>query len=169
MSLTLPRVSDGNPFPESAYNEQAAAVEDHEDRLTALEALAGATNSVQNMDNATPTSYTDLANIGPRVTVFLKAGQQALVILSCEAFATTAGARLYMSYAVSGQETVAADDDNAAKKRAATVNDDSTATKITLFTASSSDGNRVFTCKYRIDVGGTGTSWQRRRIVVIPL
>jgi hypothetical protein len=107
------------------------------------------------------TSYTDLATVGPSVTV--TTGPWALVSIYNANLHSTGGASALMSYAVSGATTIAASD-NMSIGTATTVGSRAGATfLITTLTP----GSNTFTCKYRVG-SGTGT-FVDRRIAVFPL
>ena len=117
--------------------------------------------SVLTSQSTTSGTYTDLATAGPAVTV--TTGTKAMVIIG----AYTGGNDTYdsyMSYAVSGATTVAANNNWAMSLLDANKQSQSYATIQTGLTA----GSNTFTAKYRAD-GGASLSWSNRYILVIDL
>lgn len=96
------------------------------------------------------TTYVDLATVGPVVgPLYMTAGQRALVTTSARQNAS-ASTSSFMSYAVSGTETVAAPNTGISiheQEQLASAGD-GTATRQSTFIASGADGNRTWTCKY---------------------
>ncbi len=118
---------------------------------------------VATSETSTSLTYVDLATVGPAVTLYMTAGQNALVTIKARQSIGIAGAfSAHMSYAISGTETVAASDNN--DNETVTVAD-ITAQASSIFTASGVDGNRTFTAKHRVTGASTGT-WRNRRIIV---
>lgn len=166
MSLTLPRVADNSPFPVAAYNEQADAVEGHDDRIAALELHQPIQVDISASEGRNVATYGDLATVGPSITLTLTAGQKVTVFMKCEAFnATATGMRLFMGFAVSGATTLAPDDETSAKKRVTSVNDDTPTSMQTTFVAIGT-GSHTFTAKYRADT--SSGNWQKRRMILTP-
>ena len=126
-----------------------------------------ATATVATSQGTTSATYTDLATVGPEVTV--TTGTKALVIVSGEMYDTTANGSPYMAFAVSGATTVAAADLYALTVGpvAATVPDAIGASRATLLTGLTA-GSNVFTSKYRRANAGTGT-FANRTISVIDM
>jgi hypothetical protein len=112
-------------------------------------------------ESTSSTSYTDLATVGPTVTV--STGTSALVFW-CATANNTTGFPL-VGYAVSGASTVSASDTQAANCVSAS-SATSTISKFNLQTGLTA-GTNVFTLQYKA-TSGTST-FQRRRIIVIPL
>lgn len=109
------------------------------------------------------TSFTDLATVGPAVTVVT--GTQAIVIISAELYNTDDGGGARVGVAVSGATTIAASNDRSLYS----VNGASRsiqASHVSLVTGLTA-GSNTFTLKYLVD-SGTG-NFLRRRITVIPL
>ncbi len=125
-----------------------------------LHGIAGAV--VRTTQTTTSTSYTNLAIVGPSVTV--STGTRALVFLTAQVGNPTVAYSI-MSYAISGPTTVTASD-TWTLSYAGKTNLDPILSSVILHTGLT-PGNNTFTCKYRV-TSGTGR-WQRRRIAVIPL
>lgn len=120
------------------------------------------TEVVATSQDTTSTSYTDLATVGPAVTV--TTGPQALVVVR-GAISNSGVGSSRMSYEVSGSSAVAASDTQCVGVfgTAGTGVLASDASLITGLTP----GSNTFTAKYRVS-SGTGT-FSTRRIVVFPL
>ena len=123
---------------------------------------ASATATVATSQSTSSTSYTDLATVGPAVTI--TTGTKALVITTCYASNSTSTRSANWSFAVSGATTVAASDswsgdiDNGPEGGRLSI-----AYLITGLTA----GSNTFTTKYRVAIG-TGT-YQLRDILAIDM
>lgn len=74
----------------------------------------GQTNVSAN-ENRNSTTYGDLATVGPAVVTTIPASGRLLICVSSDIISpnTNAGGGAYMSFAISGSHTLAADDDNA--------------------------------------------------------
>ena len=110
----------------------------------------------------TSTTYTDLATVGPAVTV--TAGGSALVMWSAELENDTAGGASFVGVAVSGATTSAAADDHAMFYRTTTAGYIIGMSYVYLQGLTA--GSNTFTLKYRVSAG-TGT-FRLRRLAVIP-
>jgi hypothetical protein len=121
-----------------------------------------ASGGVATSQTTTTTSYTDLATIGPAVT--LLTGTAALVIVTAEVDTTGAGVTPRMGFAISGASTVAATDLWGIKvdAGAAALLQLSFAVLVQNLTP----GTNIFTAKYRVG-SGTGT-FLNRGITVWP-
>lgn len=121
-----------------------------------------ASAGVATSQTTTSTSYTDLATVGPAVT--LLTGTAALVIVTAEVDTTGGGVVPRMGFAVSGASTVAATDTWGLKvdAAAACLIQASFAVLVTGLTP----GVNTFTAKYRVG-SGTGT-FLNRGITVWP-
>lgn len=112
----------------------------------------------------TSTTFTDLATVGPTVT--LTTGARALVLFAANEMNSVTNGASVMSVAVSGATTIAAADSNSATLNGITAaNADSCASFI--YFSALTPGSNTFTCKYRV-TSGTGT-FSARSITVIPL
>lgn len=114
------------------------------------------------------TSYTDLATVGPAVTVTIGANGLALVIMYAHMANATDTADCRMGFVVSGASTVAVSDTTALIRRAS----DASAAGVGASSAvhlveGLTPGSNTFTSKYRVNAG-TGT-FLNRVIAVIPL
>jgi hypothetical protein len=115
-------------------------------------------------ETTTSTSYTNLATVGPTVTV--TTGTDALVLATCTVQNNTSGTNVYSSYEISGATTVAATDDRAIFITTAAANQGFRAS-IAYFEDALTPGSNTFTAKYRV-ISGTGT-FTNRMLTVIPL
>jgi hypothetical protein len=122
---------------------------------------------VEAFENTTSTTYTDLTNFGPSVT--LDTGTNALVFIAAEVGNNTANAQTSCSYEVSGATTIAAD-----ASWGITTDGLQAATSsnylgmcITSMRDDLTPGSNTFTMKYRC-ASGTG-SFIHRCIIVWPL
>lgn len=131
--------------------------------LTFLAGAAGAT--VATSQTTTSTSYTNLATVGPAVTV--TTGANAIVILTCQAGNTTAAGGVLMAYAISGATTLAAADATALSAQPVGVASANMQLSAVEFQTGLTAGSNTFTAKYRV-ASGTGT-FLNRSIIVIPL
>jgi hypothetical protein len=111
--------------------------------------------------STTSTSYTDLATSGPAVS--LTTGTKALVIVGGR-FQGDSGWDTFMSYAVSGATTVAANDQWCARSFDSYSQQFSMASTQVSLTA----GSNTFTAKYKVQGGGAAT-YTNRYIIVIDL
>lgn len=120
-------------------------------------------------ETTTSASYTDLATVGPALTVVT--GTRALVVIGCNMFNSAVNGISGMSFAVSGATTRAASDDESFQHTSSTAPPGGGAqaegTSVSLV-ASLTPGSNTFTPKYYSGGGGTAT-FRRRRIIVIPL
>lgn len=110
------------------------------------------------------TTYTDLATVGPAVT--LTTGAKALVAIGNYQWNFGASGRSWMSHAVSGASTQAASDTTAIMSTSSASNELYGYSQLTLWTTLTV-GVNTFTAKYRA-TGGTGT-FSTRRIAVMGL
>jgi hypothetical protein len=124
-------------------------------------------NSVGDEDTTSSTSYTDLDNYGPAISVVT--GTAAIVMITCEVRNTSAASgAAYVDFDVSGATTRASSDTTALiadgySTSSADVNRRSVFTRLTTLTA----GTNVFTMKYRV-ASGTG-AFRKRQILVWPV
>ena len=126
-------------------------------------ALTTATATVATTQTTASTTYTDLATVGPAVT--LTTGTKVLVLTNCE-FATNAGRYDFVDFAISGATTRAASDETAIRNGtdADTVQSRIGVSNLMTVTA----GSNTFTMKYRVNAGGAA-SFLNRAITVIAL
>ncbi|GAA0528859.1 hypothetical protein GCM10010172_06840 [Paractinoplanes ferrugineus] len=117
-------------------------------------------HTVGTTQNTTLTSYTNLATVGPTVTV--TSGANALIMWGAQLYSGTTGQSIYMSYAISGATSVAATDASAVVSTN-TLNYPIQMSRVVL--QSTTAGSNVITCQYRVD-GGTGNYGQRNLNVV---
>lgn len=110
------------------------------------------------------TTYADLATVGPSVTV--AHGKTVIVFWSCSVSNTTLDADSYMSWAMSGSNTRAADDPFSLRQDGVPANVTWRFGSVDINTVMT-PGTTTFTAKYRVDTG-TAT-FGDRFIGVIPL
>ena len=126
--------------------------------------FTSATASVATNQTTTSTSFTDLATVGPAVT--LTTGTKALVLLSCYMENSSTTNIVQMGFAVSGATTLAAAFGRTFYIRGnsgGVALQASSVIPVTSLTA----GSNTFTAKYTVN-GGTG-QWENRYITVIDL
>jgi hypothetical protein len=112
----------------------------------------------------TSTSYTDLPDgLGPSVTC--ETGTEALVIYGCEMSNSTAGWSCFMSIAVSGATSIAADTNVNCLRSMSGANVNLQASQV-WYIDTLNPGTNTFTAKYAVG-GNTGT-FLRRRMFVLP-
>ena len=128
----------------------------------AIAARLPSTATVATSQTTASTSYTDMATVGPAVTV--NTGPMALVGVTSTS-ANNTSTSTYMGYDVSGATTIAATDARASVHDPGTVNKRLRFTAVTLQTGLT-PGSNTFTSKYKVD-GGTATYFARD-IFVIP-
>ena len=135
------------------------------DNLIDLDRRTSPTDATINTGQTTSSlSFTDLATVGPAVTVTIGSTGKALVAIYSSLFNTTNNYAL-AGYAVSGASTVAASD------LAALQHGDSVAIRAgaTLLQTGLTVGSNTFTMKYRKDAGAGVADFTGRRILVTPL
>lgn len=118
---------------------------------------------VSTAETTTSTSNTNLATVGPAVTI--TTGTQALIWFGAKIENTTGSQAALMDFAVSGASTRTAADDTCLRHEAS-ANDDVRACTITFITGLTA-GSNTFTAKYWVG-GGTGT-FSNRRLGVMAL
>jgi hypothetical protein len=117
---------------------------------------------VATQQTTTSTSYTNLATVGPAVTLPLFAGQQVMVTIAARMQNSVgAGFAAVMSWDISGAVTRAAQDVDSIEQND---NVGSTLQLSALYTATVT-GLYVFTSKYKVLGACTGTFLERRMIV----
>jgi hypothetical protein len=120
-----------------------------------------AADFISTSETSSSTSYTDLATTGPTVTA--TTSLSAIVSTYCNM--TNATNPIWMSYALSGATTDAANDNRGIQVQAAGGQRiGGTFFHSAILTA----GTNTFTAKYRVSTSGTGT-WSDRRLMVIPM
>lgn len=136
---------------------------------TGLNAIVERTSgraTVATNETTTSTTFTDLATVGPAVTV--TTGARALVIISSESFISAGGSQsstCRTGVAVSGATSIAATDDTSVT-RAGNSSDRYQMSRVALFDTLT-PGSNTFTLKYRVSTG-TG-EFTRRNLAVLPL
>jgi hypothetical protein len=121
-------------------------------------------NSLGDNETTTSTSYTDLGDYGPAITVVT--GTEAIVMITCEVGNETANASSLVDFDVSGDTTRAATDTTALLADGYTAGGNmqrrAAYTRLTL-----TAGTNVFTMKYK---AGSGTAtFRKRQILVWPI
>lgn len=117
--------------------------------------------------STTSTSYTDLATAGPAVTV--TTGTGALVLMSCRYYGFGGTNNSYISVAVSGASTLAADDSRGLRLTAIGTAASGTSGYSQLFLVSGlTAGVNTFTAKYKVAASHTGY-FSYRTMLVIPM
>jgi hypothetical protein len=122
--------------------------------------ITSATSTIATSQTTTSSSYTDLATVGPAVT--LTTGNKALVIVTANIYSSVAGYYSNASFAVSGATTISAANTNAARVADTGGVRCASATVLTTLTK----GSNTFTMKYSQSAGGTGTFFDREIIVI---
>jgi hypothetical protein len=116
-------------------------------------------------ESTTSTSFTALATAGPAVT--LTTGTKAFLILSSRMEGTSTATRGYMSYAVSGATTIAANEGRAQELKVVAdqfIDQKSFGILITGLTA----GSNTFTAQYKSQTGSI-VYYTERRLAVIDM
>lgn len=124
---------------------------------------AGATTAfVATGQTTTSTTYTDLATVGPAVTITV--GSTGLVLVGIHAQSSNSGANLnYTSFTISGATTLAAADKYSIGTPGTSTGQESGVWIL----SSQAAGSTTYTAKYRVN-SGTGT-FTNRHIFAIPL
>ena len=118
--------------------------------------LGGTTGAnVLTAESTTSTTFTDLATVGPTVTVTT----QTTAIVIVAAFIQPTGAFGAMSFAVSGASTIAASNNNALSVQTGIQ------TAYVAFLSGLTPGSNIFTAKY--NQSGTTSTFSNRTIAVI--
>lgn len=113
-------------------------------------------------ETETSTSFTDLATVGPSVTV--TTGPRTIMAVSALISNNTVNASSSMGIDISGSYTLAATDSLALRPTSSTANASCEASYLTGLTVGA--GSNTYTGKYKVSTG-TG-SWSNRRITVMP-
>lgn len=111
------------------------------------------------------TSFTDLPNAGPAVTV--TTGDRAVIVIAARVQNNTVGQSAYAGVEISGASTVAANDNRAVGLSAAAANQLMIASHVSVVTVV--PGSNTFTMKYRSTSGAATATFANRRIAVFPL
>lgn len=118
---------------------------------------------IETAETTASTSYTDLATVGPQITI--ETGTRAFVVVNCQIANTNSGARNFVGFTVSGETTTAASDNTSLEWMTDAATQRTRNSVYNLVTVN--PGINVFTMVYRVDAG-TGT-FRRRRLQVIGL
>lgn len=116
-------------------------------------------------DTTATTTFTDLSNIGPAVTV--TTGTKALYSVGVQASNNTAGLASRAGVAFSGATSSAATDSNSFCMESGNANDACQGSWVTI-TTSLNAGSNTFTMKYRTSAGGGVSTFDHRLIAVVP-
>ena len=121
---------------------------------------------VETPQTTTSTAYTDLPTAGPAITAMITAIGKALVIVTCMQSQSDSAYQQFMSFAVSGATTLAANDAKAyaIKASSSSPNRASAVSLVTDLTA----GLNTFTAKYRTSSGANTATFETREITVYP-
>ena len=122
-------------------------------------------NVVATSQTVSGTAYTNLATVGPSVSLVVPQSGEVTVTLTCDGFASTTGQQLFMGVELSGANTVAASDANSCSVRSGVATAGATATVIIHFTGLT-PGTTTFLAKYRTTAGTP--SFANRRMTVRP-
>lgn len=118
-------------------------------------------DDVGTAESTTSASYTDLATLGPQVT--LNTGSRAIVFIRCAMENNTANAGSFMGFEVTGASSLAAADTSAINTAGLTA-----AARMRIGTAyiisTLTGGSNTFTAKYKVS-SGTGIFTQRQMAV----
>lgn len=129
--------------------------------------------TVATTETTTSTTYTDLATVGPSVTLIVGPSGQALITISALSFRVAINNSAWISVDVSGASTVAASDTNSAECSNLNYGSGSglalaACHSRTFLLTGLTPGSTTFRMKYRID-GGTAYSFFNRSIAVFAL
>lgn len=118
---------------------------------TAEDAMAGDGTIVDTLETTTSTAYTDLATVGPSVTVTLTSPRTVAVLLSSRMRNAVTSDDVYQAFTVSGATTAAPSNSAGTRHNGSGALQTYTSTAVVACNA----GTTTFTSKYRVD-GGTG-------------
>lgn len=121
------------------------------------------TDVVDTSESSSSTSYTNLATVGPSVT--LDTGSKVLIHWGAQMLNNNLGSFVVVAPEVSGATTLAASDNISSSHQQPRASDDFSYGSSYLYT-SLNQGTNTFTLKYKV-TSGTGT-WLRRFLIVIP-
>ena len=127
-------------------------------------ALGGNVNSVATAESTTSTTYTDLATVGPAVTITVPSTGVVLVSMSAAMNIPSAEQAARAGVALTGANTVAVDDGLALDSQTIY----SSASRTFLITGLTA-GSTTFTMKYSTTSSGSAAGFRRRSLSVIPL
>lgn len=161
--MAIPRIEPSEAprnWP-SRWDQLATSIEQEIDNATPG---GGASASVATNESTTSASFTDLATVGPEVTLALNEVREVLVIVSAQLKSATSSYGAFMSFAVSGATTRAAAIEEALDKYGVEWTRASAATRVTL-----NAGTNTLTAKYQSSSVSHAASFLRRAITVVPL
>lgn len=135
--------------------------------VTADKLSTGATQTlIATSESTASTSYTDLATVGPSVTVTIGVNGLALLTITVQQSNSAGTAVTYTSYVASGANTIAASD-NTALVFVSPANNNALQASYTALLTGLTAGSTTFKMQYRCN--GSIGSWLNRRLAVIPL
>lgn len=123
--------------------------------------------SVATSQTTTSDVFTDLATVGPAVTVTIPASGKALIILSARV-SNTGGAAGYGAIASVSGAGLAADVAQLSMYAGTTAATDAPTMSYVFYATGLTPGSQTYTMKYRRDNGGTAT-FVNRQLTVIPI
>jgi poly-gamma-glutamate capsule biosynthesis protein CapA/YwtB (metallophosphatase superfamily) len=123
----------------------------------------GQRQTIVTSETTTSTSFTDLATVGPEVTV--TTGELALVLWGAQMVNDTTDTTVRASVDVTGASTIAASDVRALSYQTSSAGSLFQGSHV-VFYDDLTPGSNTFTMKYRVGAG-TGT-FLRRRLIVLP-
>lgn len=109
-------------------------------------------------------SYTDLATVGPEITV--ETGRMAIVFISCLLRNNTGGAVVFMSHEVSGASSRVPSDSRAVANGVSV--GASTGASHAMVWDELTPGTNTFTAKYRVADSAEEGDFRHRRMLVLP-
>lgn len=174
MAFTLPSDLPEDWVDDIGMIEDADFLNDVGDLGNAVKAallhiVSGATGAVvATSESTSSTSYVDLTTATDTVTTTIGASGKALVILSANLWNSGASQASFMSFAMSGANTAAADDSLAIMQRTQAVGQTFAGAVSGVFLLTGlTAGSTTFKAKYRSGSSST-SNFQYRRIAVIP-
>ena len=148
-AVTAEKIADGANTPEKGL-------------YSATESFA----TVATSEGTASTTFTDLATVGPTLTINRSVATTWVIICSCTANNTVATAYWYMDYAVSGATTRAASTATALSQQVPLASEPFHSSAVSVVTLNS--GSNTITAKYAAGVAGTA-NFVSRTLVAIPL
>ncbi len=136
-------------------------------RLNNIEQRIPGTAEVLTTQTTTSTSFTDLATVGPAVTI--DTGTSALVCIESQLTTADAGTSFAIaSYTVSGATTTSAADDRSINEQGGSVGSQNFRYGTCFLVSNLTPGTNIFTMKYRTTNASFAAAFLNRRISVIP-
>lgn len=160
-----------NTYVRDNLNTTAPAVATAAGRLIVTTGLNAVTERVPDVatigtsQTTTTTTYTDLATVGPAVTV--TTGVKALVMLGCMISNTNVGQGGRMSVDLTGSSAIPAADGNSVLAESGNANDAFQGSWTTIYSGGMVAGSNTWTAKYRL-VGLGTASFSNRLVAIVP-